>query len=353
MAGAMLDVLRVWTGWRPDRLFALGKRLWTARRAERIRRRWYRAQDLIVPPMLILSITMRCNLACPGCYSRGYPRDDEMTTGEIESLFKQAGELGVAFFVITGGEPLLRDDLLPLLARHPEFTFFLFTNATRIGSEQARRLHRQRHVIPILSVEGTPAETDRRRGAGIHARVLAAMAELERYGVFFGFSAMVPRQNLPVVSREDFLDDMIGRGCRIGYFVGYVPADPNTASDWIPDPEEQQAFRRRIEDFRRRKRIMIIHMPDDEYAMSGSCMAAGRGFLHVNAQGWVEPCPFAHVAADSVREGGLHKALASGFLATVRDYPGLAEKPRLGCALYEHREDLRGLAEAAGAKPTE
>ena len=353
LALGIATAIRVWAGWHPGRMSTLWRTYRVFQRANRRRARLYTEENLVAPPVLIFSATVRCNFSCVGCYSRDYPVDGEMTLEDIEALFQQADELGITFFVITGGEPLLREGLMELLKQHTNLIFLLFTNASCIDRSWAQDIGRLEHVIPILSVEGTEKETDGRRGKGAHQQVMASMAYLNEAKAFFGFSAMVIRQNLAILGEDAFIDDMIARGCRIGFCVGYVPSGVGAHVGWVPTSEEQVWFRQRILDFQRRKRIILIHLPDDEYERGGTCMAAGRGFLHVNAQGYVEPCPFAHLASDTVRTKSLREALQAPLFAYIRDHPELLSPPQMGCALYEHKKELAAAASTLGAKPTD
>jgi MoaA/NifB/PqqE/SkfB family radical SAM enzyme len=94
-------------------------------------------------------------------------------------------------------------------------------------------------------------------------------------------------------------------------------------------------------------------MADDEYEQGGACMAAGRGFVHINAQGDVEPCPFAHFATHSVRTHSLQDALAAPMFAHIRGRPELSAKPSQGCALVEHRKILADAMSQFGVRNTE
>jgi len=275
-----------------------------------------------------------------------------MRLEEMDSLFRQAETLGVGFFVVTGGEPLLRTGLTELMTRHRKLIFLLFTNGSYIDRSWAKTIGRSDNVIPILSLEGTEKETDERRERGVHEQVMKSMSYLKEAGAFFGFSAMVTRKNLHVVSQEFFYDDLIRRGCRIGFCIGYVPSGVNADFDLVPTPKEQEEFRQRILDFQARKQLLLVHMPDDEYEQ-GVCMAAGRGFLHVNAQGFVEPCPFAHLASHSLRTHSLLECLKAPLFSCIREHSELLRPPRMGCALFEHRKELEVIAKEVGAKSTE
>ena len=353
LAQGILRIVGLWSKWKPRRIAVLLARYRIFQKANARRAGLYRADGLLVPPVLILSVTTRCNLSCVGCYSREYPAEGELGWEGIDRLLTEAEDLGVGFVVLTGGEPLLLPRLAELLARHRRLVFLLYTNGTRIDDRWARTLAAMDNVLPLLSVEGSEVETDARRGVGTYGKVIKAMERLAQYDVFFGFSSMVTRRNYRLLGSDEFVDGMIARGCRLGYFVGYVPCGAAAPTALVPTAEEQQWFRRQVRRFQRAKRMLMIHMPDDEYEIAGGCMAAARGFVHINAQGWVEPCPFSHLATDTVRDLSLRKALASPLFSYIRGRSDLLAKPHMGCALYEHREELMAAAAALGARPTD
>jgi len=98
------------------------------RKAAQVRKKHER-EGLLVPPVMITSITSRCNLACAGCYmhGRGEKARVEMSPGTLASVIDQAADLGVSVIVIAGGEPLVRqEEIFCLAAAHPEILFPLF-----------------------------------------------------------------------------------------------------------------------------------------------------------------------------------------------------------------------------------
>ncbi|MHA2360345.1 MAG: radical SAM protein, partial [Candidatus Thorarchaeota archaeon] len=67
---------------------------------------------------LRISLTQRCNHSCFFCHHEGEePSDSEMTSAEIESLVRLVGRYGVRRVKLTGGEPLLRSDILDIIRR--------------------------------------------------------------------------------------------------------------------------------------------------------------------------------------------------------------------------------------------
>jgi AdoMet-dependent heme synthase len=97
-----------------------------------------KAINLGIPLGVHLDVTWRCNERCVHCY---LDHDDlgEMSYDEIEDLMTQMATAGVFFLTISGGEPMLRSDIFPILRRARELTFNvkLKTNAILIKEKEA------------------------------------------------------------------------------------------------------------------------------------------------------------------------------------------------------------------------
>jgi len=345
LAKSLYKAIKILSGFKPGKLIKLYQRYKKFQKLNKRRARLYQDKSIVIPPFIILSATMKCNLTCAGCYSRDYSLKDELSINDIDRLFYQAEELGISFFVITGGEPLLREGITELLLKHPDIIFFFFTNATLINQQWIQMIKKADHIIPILSVEGNEEQTDSRRGQGVYKKVMHSMAELKLTGKQFGFSTMVTSENMKTIIQTEFIDKMIEKGCRIGYFVGFVPSAKKADTSLVPSLNQQR--------IKQKKKLIIIHMPDDEYEMGGTCMAAGRGFLHINAQGYAEPCPFSHWASDSIKTKSLKQILQSPFFKYIRDHSELLKKPKMGCALYEQRKKIKKIVKKLNIEPTD
>ncbi len=147
-------------------------------------RRQHEKSGLLVPPIMIVSITSRCNLACAGCYMHGRGgKPAEMSPEVLASVVAQAADLGVSVIVIAGGEPLVRQEEIFALAKaHPRILFPVFTNGLLIDDAAAAAIARCRNIVPVISFEGFREETDLRRGCGVFDRLLAVCARLEEPG---------------------------------------------------------------------------------------------------------------------------------------------------------------------------
>lgn len=299
-----------------------------------------------VPSFLIASITNRCNLHCAGCYARANRlcsdsgADGQLTDDQWDDVFTQAAEIGVSFVLLAGGEPMLRPGVVRRAATHREILFPVFTNGTVLDGELVELLDQNRNLVPIVSIEGDAAQTDARRGSGTHAALHESMRALKQRGIFFGASITLTTANLKTVTSDDFLSELRENGCKVAFYVDYVPADPGTES-LAPGPDEQAFLANRLAGLRAGQDEMVyVSFPGDEQ-FAGGCLAAGRGFFHINPFGGAEPCPFSPVSDTSIRDVSLLDALNSPLFVRLRASELLKEHHDGACALFGHEDEVR------------
>jgi MoaA/NifB/PqqE/SkfB family radical SAM enzyme len=300
---------------------------------------------LHVPPVMILSVTNHCNLHCAGCYSRLVPRErkPEMDTARLTSVLQQASELGVSIVLLVGGEPLTRPDLFDVTKNFPDMIFTLFTNGTLIDDGVLQKFREQRHVIPILSMEGHDSMTDLRRGPGVYDRLMRDMAKLNEKGVFFGTSLTVTRMNYDMVTGEDFVRRMRENGCRAFIYVEFTPVNKDTER-WVVTDEQREKILAKMEYYRANQPGVYIGFPGDEKKFGG-CLSSGRGFLHVSASGDVEPCPFAPFSDSSILDMPLREALNSRLFKSLQANRDQLMESNGGCALWKKTDWVKSLME--------
>ncbi len=330
--------------WRNPRQVLFFSRIGAAQARSARVRAGLRKQGVQVPPLLIASITNRCNLKCRGCYARarkhtGWP---ELTDEQWAGLFAQAKELGVSVIMLAGGEPLLRPGILDVTRRFPGIIFPLFTNGMLFDDAVIRRLRALPQVIPVLSIEGWEPETDTRRGIGVFETVAGAAGRLGEAGLFYGTSLTVTRRNFAAVTEEGLVQALIGTGCRMFVFVEYTPAEPGTEELTLL-PAQRTKLVEFSTGLQVRSRAVFMVFPGDEEQFGG-CLAAGRGFVHVGPGGSLEPCPFAPYSDVSVATMPLKDALQSNLLRQIRDNHAELKETRGGCALWRNREWVEALA---------
>ena len=309
-----------------------------------------------IPSYLIASITSQCNLHCEGCYSRcNHATVDtapvaQLSTEEWARIFDEADELGLSFILLAGGEPMLRRDVIEAAGKKQNILFPIFTNGTFIDRRYFELFDRCRNLLPVMSIEGERELTDARRGKGIYDRLIASMDEFHRRGLLFGASVTVTTENLQEVSSDAFLQKLSDRGCKAVIFVEYVPVTEE-GRELAPGDPERAYLRAEIARLRaERPEMVYISFPGDEKS-SGGCVAAGRGFFHINSHGGAEPCPFSPYSDVNVRDSSLREAMNSGLFRALRDNGHLLEDHVGGCVLFEKRELVEKLLrESAGSR---
>lgn len=174
---------------------------------------WRRLTDKRTPLSFDLEITARCNHDCRHCYinlpaNDRAARANELSLGEISRIADEAAALGAMWCLITGGEPLLRDDfsLIYMALKRRGLLVSVFTNATLV-TEDHIRLFKQYPPRDIeVSVYGVTRETyERVTGRpGSFAAFMSGLDRLFECGVKVRFKAMVLRSNvqeLPAIAR--------------------------------------------------------------------------------------------------------------------------------------------------------
>jgi radical SAM protein with 4Fe4S-binding SPASM domain len=140
-------------------------------------------KTLSAPTRIYLSVTNACNLRCRHCSSGStHGTENELTLAEITDIFGQAARAGVFQANITGGEPLLRPDIMEILeiGTGSGLSVSLTTNGTLLTNTAARRLsHLPLHYI-VLSLDGVGEATHEFiRGRGTHGKVMRALRLLK------------------------------------------------------------------------------------------------------------------------------------------------------------------------------
>ncbi|WP_028519732.1 radical SAM protein [Ruminococcus flavefaciens] len=301
-----------------------------------------------IPPFLIASITSKCNLHCAGCYSRcSHATVDsepvkQLSDEEWLRIFTEADEMGISFILLAGGEPMLRRGIMEAAGTRQNIMFPIFTNGTYIDEEYLKLFDRCRNLVPIMSIEGGRDLTDRRRGKGIYDTLMENMEKFRARGLIFGASVTVTTENYKEVTSDAFLDGLAERGCKAVIFVEYVPVT-EASSGLAPTDTEREYLMDRIGVLREERSEMVyIAFPGDEKS-SGGCVAAGRGFFHINSHGGAEPCPFSPYSDVNVRDTSLRQAMQSPLFTALRSGDMLLEDHSGGCVLYEKRELVEAL----------
>ena len=306
-----------------------------------------------IPWLILMDPTSACNLHCTGCWAAEYGHKLNLTFDELDNIVTQGKELGVYFYMMTGGEPLVRKkDLIKICEMHPDCEFLSFTNGTLIDEEFCQEMLRVKNFVPAISLEGFETANDGRRGEGVFDKVQHAMSLLKSHGLPFGISTCYTRKNLDDVTSEKFFDMLVESGALFVWFFHYMPVGNDAAVELLPTPEQREEIFHRIRKFRQTKAIFSMDFQNDAQFVGG-CIAGGRRYLHINAKGDVEPCVFIHYSNANIHDCSLLDALKSPLFQAYHDNQPFNDNMLRPCPMLENPQKLRKMVEESGAKSTD
>ncbi len=323
-------------------LFFFLKIMLYQRKAIKLRAYWEK-KGIHVPPLMIASVTKRCNLKCRGCYVQV---NTLLRSGEIKEerwleIIKEARDLGMSFVILAGGEPLVRPELLDITEKFPEIVFLLFTNAQLINEDIIVSFKKQKNLLPIISIEGSRVETNRRRGEGVYEKIQEVITALNSNGIPFGISATVTNENFDTLTGENFIRYFIDNRCNVFFFLEYVPVEKGTEY-LVIDNNRRKELLNLMSKFESRYPGLFIAFPGNEEKFGG-CLSAGRGFVHISPEGNLEPCPVAPYSDTNLNVTSLKDALKSNLLKLIREDRDKLSETSSGCALWNNRDWVRSL----------
>ena len=325
------------------------------------------------PTFIVFSPTQKCNLKCIGCYASStsktattipYPIVDRVV-GEIHDCW------GSRFMTISGGEPFMYKSegktLLDIFQKYSDMFFLVYTNSTLINEEVAQRLAESGNATPAISVEGFEKETDQRRGAGTHKKILNAFECLRQAGVPFGISVTATSKNVDLLLKDEFYDFYFaGQGaCYMWQFQLMPIGGGKDEIDLMVNPEKRLQLYRKWEKLLSEKKYCIADFWNSG-VLSRGCIAYGRsgGYIYIDWNGNVTPCAFIPYYVDNIYDlyksgKTLSDALFSDFMKSGRKWQyeyGLDnwKKPNnwlMPCSIRDHYEIFRKSVLPKDARP--
>ena len=267
-----------------------------------------------IPWLILFDPTQACNMHCVGCWSGTYGHKSNLTYEEMDKIVTEGKALGVHLYMMTGGEPMVRKkDVLKLMKKHQDCQFAAYTNSTLIDQALCDEVKKLGNMIFMLSIEGTPETNDARRGNGHYQKVMEAMDLLKKNGILFGTSICYTRQNIEAVTNDGFLRMLADKGAHFGFYFHYMPVGKNAVLDLMPTVEQRRNMIHRIRQVRSNDCDIEFYpmdfQNDGEYV--GGCIAGGRNYFHINANGDAEPCVFIHYSNTNIRDNTILEMLQS------------------------------------------
>jgi len=330
-------------------------------------------RELLMPKLHLIAweITRSCNLFCAHCRGSSAPTSysDELTTDECFRLVDQILEVGCPIIILTGGEPLVRSDVLQIAkyAVSKGLRVVMGTNGTLITEEMASKLKE----VPLsrlgISLDFPVAKLqDEFRGQnGAFAAVMAGIANARKAGIEIQFNSTITKLNV------NYLEDLVALALKVGAVafhpfmlvptgrgkglesVELPPEQYEQALHWIYDKQMELGDRIFFKptDVPHYLRVVKQRQKKDEKNDSKSahgynptntitrgCLA-GVGFCFVSYQGKIKGCGYLDVEAGDIRKESFSEVWAnSPLFSKLRDLSNLKGK----CGVCEYKRICGG-----------
>ncbi len=193
------------------------------------------------PLSLTLALTFDCNLRCSFCAVHGGAvRPNELTVDDIDLVLEQARKFKPTPFYLSGGEPLLRRDMvlhiLEELCPVNEISVCIFTNGTLIDRDCAQQLYDAGLRQIRVSVDAHTEElNDKIRGRGAFKKTIQGIQYLRDVGIHVDAAALISQINYPYLLKiKEFVKQIAD-----SYVINrIIPMGKAVDSDLFLSPEE-------------------------------------------------------------------------------------------------------------------
>jgi MoaA/NifB/PqqE/SkfB family radical SAM enzyme len=291
-----------------------------------------------------LEYSYLCNFSCEHCCAEPFmdhkftkeqkaadtrPR---MTLEDVRTLSRQADEIGLARFVITGGEPLVMKDFDAVVAAIDPDKHYVISDSNGWFLDHARAKHIKSIGVDKVQMSldsSIPEEHDHfRRKPGSYARVMKAIDACQDNGLHLILSTCLTKGR---ASTKEFLDLCeLSKARGIGLYVTY--AKPVGAylgnTDCLITKEDADIVRELEKDY-----PVFTHMTPS-YGMYLGCITV-KGIVTVTSTGEVEPCPYIHVSIGNFMQEHLGTILERGM--RIRQFG----EHRPDCIIGENHEFIQ------------
>ncbi|NOY70663.1 MAG: 12,18-didecarboxysiroheme deacetylase [Deltaproteobacteria bacterium] len=197
-------------------------------------------------PVVVWNITRQCNLKCIHCYAKADSgkAENELSTAEGMALIDDLAEMGAPVLLLSGGEPLMREDMPDLAAYAVKkgMRAVISTNGTLISPEKAKILKEIGLSYVGISIDGTSEINDRFRGInGAFSAALKGVKNCQAAGIKVGLRFTINRFNVDEIpALFDILEEMrIPRICF--YHLVYAGRGSTLVNDDLSHEQTRKA----------------------------------------------------------------------------------------------------------------
>ena len=134
-----------------------------------------------------------------------------------------------------------------------------------------------------------------------------------------------------------------------------MPVGNDASLELLPNPQQRLYIKDRVREIRNMtsgKGIFTMDFQNDGEFVGG-CIAGGRNYFHINANGDAEPCVFIHYSGANIRTHSMLEILKQPLFMAYHDNQPFNENHYRPCPMLENPEILQRLVKETGAKSTD
>jgi radical SAM protein with 4Fe4S-binding SPASM domain len=293
-----------------------------------------------IPFTAHFELTYKCNLSCVHCYATNRKLENELTTAEVEDVLRQLAEMKCLFLALTGGEILLRTDILQILktARQLGFALHLFTNGTLMTPGLADEVAKAEPLSVDMSLYSmTPGIHDAiTTMRGSHEKTVKAISLCRERSLNVSVKTMLMKHN---VSEYRAIREFVERiGAKLVVDFALAPAD-----DGSRPMEKHGLSEDEIYEFIRENAEKTQDQPKP-LNLSDPLCGAGSNVICIGPGGDVFPCLAVRQSAGNVRRGTLRGIWDSSSLDKLRGMRYCSLNECRECELISYCSRCSGVA---------
>ncbi len=289
--------------------------------------------------MIAWEVTRSCNLACSHCRasSKLGPYPNELTTKECFQLIDEIASFGSLLVILTGGEPLLREDIFQIIeyGRKKGLKLVMAPNGTLLNEENVKKIIASGIKRISVSLDG-PDETSHdqlRQVPGAFKRAQEGIERAKSLGLEFQINSTISKRNIKSLSEIMKLAKDLG--AKAHHIFLLVPT--GRAKEMVNEELSSQEYEEALKLFSQEKknspldlkatcaphfnRILLQEHADKACSLAGRGCMGGVSFCFISHTGDLQPCGYLEIKCGNVRDQGFKKAwLNSEVFSNLRDF---------------------------------
>jgi len=308
-------------------------------------------EGIKIPGVVNIAVTHKCRYNCWHC-SAAPKKGKDLSLDTIVDAIKTFQDMGTSMFSITGGEPLLRDDITEIVASVDDrSSVFMFTSGYGLTEEKAKELKDAGLFGVMISLDHYKPEIhDKLRGyKGAYDIVMKGLKNAQNANLYVGLSCVITREMLQKDEVWKVLE--LAKNLSVHEIMMFEPTPVGNlfeSDSYVLNTDEREqliGYHKLVNKHRRYKKYpRISAFPYFESKDLVGC-TAGYNITYIDADGYIRPCDFTPLTFGNIQEESIEdiwQKINNAF-----------NKPRGFCFMLENYKLVRKIGDGQYPLPYE